>query len=108
MLSIDGLFGVARPHTHNGVVPDPNDDSLGRDAARVLGQTLRSLREQRGLTQKEVAARTGITRNHYGLLEQGLSAADGPANPRLNTLMAVARTLGVPLSTLTAELDHLG
>jgi transcriptional regulator with XRE-family HTH domain len=81
------------------------DDPKTNEAAAHLGEKLRSLRLEQGLLQATVAKSAGITRNHYALLEQGSSAAGGPANPRLSTLRALAKSFGVPLTTLLAGLD---
>lgn len=97
---------MEKPHADNGGMRS-DDESKGWEAARLLGETLRALRQQHGLAQTAVAQSAGITRNHYALLEQGQSSAGGPANPRLSTLIAMADTFGVPLTALIAELDGL-
>ncbi|MBU9764425.1 helix-turn-helix transcriptional regulator [Mycobacterium sp. TNTM28] len=63
---------------------------------------LLDLREARGLTQEYVAEASGMSRNHYQLLENGLSnrKTKRPANPRLSTLVALSDVLGVSLPEL--------
>jgi XRE family aerobic/anaerobic benzoate catabolism transcriptional regulator len=62
--------------------------------ARVLGERLRRLRAQRGLTQRAAAARIGIGPLVLRRLERG------SANPSLAILVSVARAFGIPLCRL--------
>jgi transcriptional regulator with XRE-family HTH domain len=62
--------------------------------ARVLGERLRRLRSQRGLTQRAAAARIGIGPLVLRRLERG------SANPSLAILVSVARAFGIPLCRL--------
>lgn len=73
--------------------------------ALALGRRLADLRETRGLTQEVVADAAGISRNHYQLLEQGLTnrKTRRPANPRLATLVALSEALGVSVPELIAS-----
>ncbi|WP_232423281.1 helix-turn-helix domain-containing protein [Mycobacterium sp. 155] len=70
--------------------------------AQALGRRLCDLREARGLTQEVVAEASGMSRNHYQLLERGLSnrKTKRPANPRLSTLVALSEVLGVSVPEL--------
>lgn len=79
-----------------------SQSEIEREFANALGRRLARLREERGLTQELVADASGISRNHYQLLEIGLSnrRTRRPANPRLSTLVALSDVLGVPLSEL--------
>lgn len=52
-------------------------------------------REQRGLTQQELAARVGISKPYLSQIETGKRQG------RVNTLSAIARSLEVPLDVLT-------
>lgn len=67
---------------------------------QALRSNLKMLRNARGMTQADLARATGITREHYRLLEAGEASSGGPANPRLATLDALAGVLGVSASTL--------
>lgn len=49
---------------------------------------MRAIRRDRGLTQKEMASRLGLSQNHYATLERG----DNPTP--LRTLLAFARETG--------------
>jgi transcriptional regulator with XRE-family HTH domain len=70
--------------------------------AQALGRRLCDLREARGLTQEVVAEASGMSRNHYQLLERGFSnrKTKRPANPRLSTLVALSDVLGVSVPEL--------
>lgn len=74
--------------------------------AQALGRRLCDLREARGLTQEVVAQAAGMSRNHYQLLEIGLSnrKTKRPANPRLSTLVALSAVLGVSVPELVESI----
>lgn len=59
-----------------------------------LGARLRKLREERGLTQEEVAERAGIATYTYQKFENGESKPGTPMNPRLRTLVALSHVFG--------------
>jgi transcriptional regulator with XRE-family HTH domain len=63
-----------------------------------IGKRIRDLREERGLTQREVARRAGLTPSGVGFIEHGQTR-----NPSAETVMAVARALGVPVEELLRE-----
>lgn len=63
-------------------------------AARHLSANVRSLREQRGLTQQQMAKIAGIPRATWGNLESG------EANPTLHVLTKVAAALQVRIEEL--------
>lgn len=65
---------------------------------RPLAERLRSLRVLRKLTQPELAARAGISLSLLAKLEQGQTN-----NPRLDTLRALAKALGVTLDELAGS-----
>lgn len=69
----------------------------GDDAAplvSVVARNIRSLREGAGLSLSELAVQAGIGKSTLSQLESG------NANPSIETLWAVARTLGVPFGRL--------
>ena len=47
-------------------------------AYNILGNNIQQARLRRGLTQEQVAAKLGLTQNHYGRFERGdaLQSAD--------------------------------
>lgn len=78
---------------------------IERDLADALGRRLAVLREERGLTQEALADAAGITRNHYQLLENGISnrRTRTPANPRFSTLVALSKVFGMTAAEFVAE-----
>ena len=61
---------------------------------KVFGKVLRSLRTKRGLSQEELAARVGLTMQAISAFERHL------ALPTLESLVDIARELGVSVSVL--------
>lgn len=90
-----------------GRVPRPEPlDSYVR-AAQLLGDKVRALREDRGLTQEDLAYRTGIARNQIQNIEHNRNNAKDPAtgrpgygNARLDTIFRLAHELGVEVTYL--------
>ncbi|GAA1346900.1 helix-turn-helix transcriptional regulator [Falsarthrobacter nasiphocae] len=82
--------------------------TLSPTQARQLGDTLRKRRKHLGLSQEKVALASGITLQHYSLLENGYS--DGrrrsPANPSLGLITSVSRALSMDISFLVQALDE--
>ncbi|GAA1860863.1 helix-turn-helix transcriptional regulator [Myceligenerans crystallogenes] len=79
---------------------------LTESEAQALGHRMQKLRMDAGLTQEAVAQQAGISRNHYQLLERGLSdrAKNTPSNPGLTTVMDIAAAIGVTLAELLADI----
>ncbi|MDQ1121828.1 helix-turn-helix domain-containing protein [Microbacterium trichothecenolyticum] len=73
---------------------------------RDLGAALRRARLAAGLTQEEVAVRARISLFTYQKLEKGESNPGTPANPRLQTLLALSAALGVSVVDLVPDLSH--
>lgn len=69
---------------------------MGEDLAERLARNIRTLREQRGATQAELAKLAGVPRATWGNLESG------SANPTLQVLYGVAVALQVSLEELLA------
>lgn len=71
--------------------------------ASALAQAIRERRESLGAksTQEEIAHRARISVRHYQKLENGLT------NPKLDTLLEVARSLKTNLQTLLDRADEL-
>ena len=67
----------------------------------VLGTNLARVRAQKGLSQAEVAEKSGISRQAYRGLEVG------GTEPRTNTLLAVAAALQVPIEALLRPVQPL-
>lgn len=71
----------------------------------ALGLALREAREQRGVQQEAVGFDAGVGRGYVSMVELGY------LNPAFLTLLAVARTLRIPLAELveiySRELDRI-
>ena len=71
----------------------------------LLGQALQhalcALRDSQGLSQQELAMRSGLTRQYISLLERQKRI------PRLDTLLALSQGLGLPLATLCGEIERM-
>jgi transcriptional regulator with XRE-family HTH domain len=61
----------------------------------TIGQSVKDLRAAVGLTQQELAVKAGLSVSVVSQIEQGTNA-----DPRLSTLAALARALGVNLDQL--------
>lgn len=62
-----------------------------------VAKALRELREQRGLSMTELAARAGLSRAMISFIEHELR------NPTLDTLLRIAEVLDVELSDVIAN-----
>lgn len=60
---------------------------------------LRELRQEKGLSQEELADKAGLHRTYISQIERGLKS------PSLRSLQQIAEALGVPLSTLVKRLE---
>ena len=56
---------------------------------RIVAQNLRRLRQDRGLSQEELAGQAGLNRNYVGMIEREENA------PTVDTLEALAKVLKV-------------
>lgn len=70
-----------------------------------LGSNLRRARIESGLTQERVALAAGISLFTYQKMEKGESNPGTPANPRLQTLLALSSVLEVPIGDLVPDLE---
>jgi transcriptional regulator with XRE-family HTH domain len=68
-----------------------------------IGERLRRLRHERGLSQEDVARRTGIGLKSYGDLERGKTT-----DPHFSTLSAIAGALDTRVAELVGEPVPLG
>ena len=67
------------------------------DAKGIIGRFVRQLRESKGLTQDQVASKTGISYQFLSGLENGRE------NFSIDVLESLSQALGVPLEKLVAE-----
>ena len=86
------------------------EPELERRLADALAQRLRELRGPTGLSQEQVAHAAGLHRNHYQLLESGLSdrKKQTPANPRLSTLVALCEVYDTTVPDLVVDIFRAG
>lgn len=59
-----------------------------------LGKVIKSKRELKGLTQIELAMKSGVDRNYIGMLERG------ERNPSYLSLLKISKGLGIPVFQL--------
>lgn len=68
----------------------------------ALGQALREERQARGLTQQELADRSGLTKSYVSDVERG------ERNVTFENLLRLVRGTGVRLSSLLAKAEEHG
>lgn len=68
----------------------------------ILGQMIKQLREENSLTIQELSARTGVSVEKLGEIENNL------ATPSLGVLIKISRVLGSRLGTLLDGHEHYG
>ena len=65
-----------------------------------FGAALRQLRLAAGLTQEQLGLESGVQRNFISLIETGQN------QPTINTIVKLARALGMKASQLVAEAER--
>ena len=84
------------------------EDTAWSDYAGEIAANLRRIRHEAGLSQEDVAYRSGLTRYTYQKYEKGESKPGTPANPTIRTLLAMSQALGVSLmDILPAKIPDL-
>ena len=83
-------------------MPRRNDEIEAEWSAysQRFATSLRSARERAGLSQEDVAYRSGLTRYTYQKYEKGESRPGSPANPTLRTMLAISQVLEISLAEL--------
>ena len=67
-------------------------DTFNNDAASIdVGQQLRVLRDERGISMRALARRSGLSANALSMIERGLTS------PSVSTLTKLAFALEVPI-----------
>jgi transcriptional regulator with XRE-family HTH domain len=66
----------------------------------LIGQRVRKLREERGLSQVELGRRAGLDNQTISDLERGVR---GAKEPRVSTVQALADALQVPITDLLGD-----
>ena len=72
-----------------------------RSPEQAFGKILRKIRLKRGLSQQELADKSGYHRTYIGLLEHGQKS------PSLRTLINVAATLQVQPSDILRRIERI-
>ena len=91
-------FLVRSRHSSAGTTPAPEAGDISEVDGQRLGSRIRALRLAAGLTQAELARRTGIHRPNIARVEAGRHT------PSLETLSRLASAIGVPTTrVLTGE-----
>jgi DNA-binding XRE family transcriptional regulator len=73
------------------------EEQIAREGRRVLGERIKRLRVQAGLSQEQLAKRSGINRVTLARIELG------EHSPRMDTLRAIARGLGCDVKELLLD-----
>ena len=68
-----------------------------RDIATALGLRIRELRNERHMSQEELAFKAGISETHLGQIERALK------NPTVDTVDKIAGALGVSITALFTD-----
>lgn len=68
-----------------------------REIATALGLRIREFRNERHMSQEELAFKAGISAAHLGQIERALK------NPTVDTVAKIAAAMGVPITTLFTE-----
>ena len=61
---------------------------------RIFGINLQKIRKEKGITQKQLSIKVGVSGNYISMIERGLK------NPSLSIIEKMARGLHVPLPEL--------
>ncbi len=102
----DEWHGVMTASVRNRLEHEPrvialrgSGGSMDKDQSLLtrFGQLVRSVREERGFTQKELADRAGMTDKHVGEIERGVAEAS------ITAIIALADGLRVRLSVIMPD-----
>lgn len=66
----------------------------------LLGQTVRELRKEKGLSQEVLSGLAGIARTHLTMIE------NGTVHPTLDTIWHITTALNVPPSVLFSRMEE--
>ena len=66
---------------------------------KTFGRSIRSYRKQRGMSQEDLAEKSGLSRNYVSDIERGVR------NPSLLALIGIAKALRMPLRDLLADVE---
>ena len=72
------------------------------DASKIVGEKIKSLRENQSISVEELAERSGLSTEQIERIENNIDL------PSLAPLIKIARVLGVRLGTFLDDLDEMG
>ena len=75
--------------------------STKEETRKRIGQRVRILRTQAGLTQQELADRSGLQRTHIGRIE------DGAFGSQVETIQQLAEAIGMMVDIIDPRLSDL-
>lgn len=67
---------------------------------KIIGQVIKELRLQKGMTQELLSGLAGIARTHLTMIENGTK------QPNFETLWRIAVALGIKPSDLVSEIER--
>src|SRR5947208_16523987 len=107
MTDIEGMTKSRRAHgrataAKKASAPASAPAGAAGDLTAVVGDNLRKLRAQRGLSLEKLAQQSGVSRAMLGQIELGQSA------PTINVLWKIASGLGVTFSALITAQQRSG
>lgn len=70
-----------------------------KSTEQIFARVLREVRQEKGLSQEELADRAGLHRTYISQLERGLKT------PSLRSIEQIAAALGVPASHLIKRME---
>ena len=71
----------------------------GKTTKKSFAEVLREMRQEKGLSQEELADRAGLHRTYISQVERGLKS------PSLRSLEQIARALGVSPSAILGRME---
>lgn len=78
-------------------MPTPSPKHAHAPVLVALGETIRSLRKARGISQEELAHRSQVDRAYMSSIERGTQ------NPGIMTIIRIAEGMGISVAEIFAE-----
>ena len=94
-MAVDALRILAQPWR----VQEGKRKKKDEVVQQALGARIRQLREKKGWSQEDFAARSGLHRTFVGNIERGLK------NTTILTLMMISKSLGITVAELLRGLE---
>ncbi len=75
----------------------------------LLGEIVKTYREERGLSQRDFAAKSGLSAGYISMLENNRNPRTGdPIIPSMRTVKSIADAIGMTLDEITVQMgDNL-